>query len=115
MPETILVSPEVVYDDEGNPIAPTGSAVALPTLGVAPGNTEQILRPDGTVEVADYTVYLPLRTVQSGTGYVDTQTLIPDDAVVTVRDKACRARVQRWDQAGRGGLVVLCQSRTGGA
>jgi hypothetical protein len=110
--ETVEVRSASGLDSNGDPIAP-GSAVTLTPLEVAPGNTARVLGDDGALDVAEFTLYFPLRVRVNG-GYTPTDTVVRDDYAVIVRDRNCFARVQKWASGGRGGVVVLCKSATGG-
>lgn len=103
MPESITVSATGGgYDNKGNPL-PTGTPVTIPTLGIAPGNTAQEFSTGGDLDSVEFTVYLELDSP------------INDNDLITVRGKECRARVQEWRSpyTNRGGLVVLAESVTG--
>ena len=112
--ETVEVRSVSGFDNKGDPIAP-GSPVTLTPIGIAPGNTANIVGENGALDVADFTLYFPLRVRLSGGTYAATDTVVRDDYQVTVRERTCRARVQKWDVGGRGGVVVLCKSATGGS
>jgi len=103
MAETVTVSPAAGgFDRYGNPITP-GTPVVLPTLAVAPGNTQLQAGEGGDLDDVQFTVYL------------DLDSPIQDDDAITVRGKQCLARVQEWRSpwTGRGGLVVFARSTTG--
>lgn len=116
MAETVVVTAPKGFDSGGNPTG-GGSPVTLTPLEVAPGNTVLSLGVGGDLDDVEFTVYLPLR-VKVGADWVATDTLVEDDASITVRTRECRARVQVWRSqrsATRGGVVVLCRSATGKA
>lgn len=97
-------------DDDGNPTA-GGTPVTLTPWEIAPGNTVLQYGIGADLDDVQYTVYFPLRLHGQST-----QDLIPDDSVITVDGKPCRARVQVWQSqrgGNRGGVVVLCRSTTG--
>lgn len=103
MIETVTVTPTGGgLDSDGNPTT-TGSPVVLPTIAVAPGNTLLSLGIGGDLDDVEFTVYMSLGSAVS------------DDDQITVRGKACRARVQEWrsPRTNRGGLAVLARSVTG--
>lgn len=103
MAETVTVTPSGGgYDDDGNPID-GGDPIVLPTLGIAPGNSEVKFGDSGDTENVAFTVYMTLGQPVS------------DDDEITVRGVPCRARVLEWrsPRTNRGGLVVLAQSSTG--
>lgn len=104
MAETVTVTPSGGdrYDSDGNPL-PGGSPVTLPTLGIAPGNSELRYGVGGDLDDVQFTVYMELGSP------------VADDDEITVRGKQCRARVQEWrsPRTNRGGLVILARSTTG--
>ena len=116
MAETVTVTPGVGWDSDANPTTP-GTPVVLTPWAVAPGNTLLVYGVGGDVDDVEFTVYLPLRTrVETSPGlfaYAATQSLIPDESRINVRGRDCVARPQVWELRGRGGLAVLCQSKTG--
>lgn len=121
MAETVKVWPPVEFDDHGNPIDNGDpDPVELIPLEVAPGNSVAQYGIGGDLNDVEFTVYLPLRyrrRVGTDFVWVDTTTLVADDAVIKVRDRTCAARVQVWtsQRSKRGGIAVLCRSATGKA
>jgi hypothetical protein len=106
--EFITVTPGGGYDHDGNP-RPPGASHTLAAYDIAPGNTARVFGDRGELVLADFTVYLPLRSAGQ-----DTQNLIADGDRVLVRGRECIAQVRLWKSGGRGGLAVLCKSATGG-
>lgn len=103
--ESVTVYPQFDTDDDGNPV-PGGSPVVLEAFAVAPGNTTVLFGDSGSLDSADFTVYLSLDAA------------VNDGDLIEVRGRTCRARVQEWRDPWPGtppldGMVVLCKSATG--
>lgn len=116
MAETVTVTPQAKFDDDGNPVDPDDpDPVTLTPLEVAPGNTLLSFGIGGDLDDVEFTVFLARRT-KTDDGWVATETLVEDDCTINVRGRDCRARVQLWKSqrsATKGGLAVLCRSATG--
>lgn len=104
--ETVTVTPQSGFNDDGDPIA-SGQPVTLEAILVTPGNTSSRVNDQGELDSVEFTVYLPFGSP------------ISDDDLIVVREKPCWARVQEWRDPWPGAvsldcLVVLCKAVTGG-
>jgi hypothetical protein len=102
--ERVTVTPNGGRDDDGNVLA-GGAPFDAIAFDVQPGNTVAKFGPSGEVSEAAFTITLPINTA------------IHDDDWVTVRGKTGRARIQMQlpQYAGRERLVVLVDTKSGGA
>lgn len=115
MTEVVTVTPAGGIDSDGNPATP-GTPVTLTPLEIAPGNLMVRYGQGGDLTDVEFTVYLPLRVLGED-GWIDTDSLITNGDVITVRGRDCTAMVQVWksQRGARGGIVVLARSKTGKA
>lgn len=102
--EKVTITPNAGRDDSGNVIG-GGPPFDVIAFDVTPGNTLAKFGPSGEVSEAAFTIVLP----------VDTP--LRDDDWITVRGKTGRARVQLQlpQYVGRERLVVLVDTKSGGA
>lgn len=118
MSEPVVITPQAGRDRKGNPL-PAGVPFTL-NGRVAPGNTARTYGPGGDLEEVDFTIYFPLRARRQNPTtlewrWEDVAELLTEDFTVTLRGTTCAARVQNWNDGGRGGIVVLAKSATGKA
>jgi hypothetical protein len=114
--EPVIITPLAGRDTSGDPL-PLGDPFTLYGL-VAPGNTTRTYQAGGDLEEADFTIHFPARVRREADGewgWAPVASLLPDDFTVEVRGQVCDGRAQVWDEAGRGGVVVLASSATGRA
>ena len=113
--QTVTVTPRFPNDTNGDPVA-DGDPIELTPLEIAPGNTVLRYGFGGDLDDVEFTVFFPLLVWRgAGEGYVHADELIKDGYGISVGDRNCTARVQKWQsqRSGRGGLVVLAHSATG--
>lgn len=119
MSEPVIITPAPGRDLKGNPVAPVGEPFTVLGL-VAPGNTARTYVEGGDLEEIAYTIYFTARVRQHNEAtdewsWQRIADLLPENFTATLRGSVCPARVQVWDEGGRGGVVVLASAATGKA